>query len=196
MPSYSPGRARKNILLKPDLSCLPASPPQGILRRELDILPNTIPKRLEQERDREVLPSPQATELQRAMAKGPEEGEKGCVQAVPVRDQVCGSPEDVAGRRKAVAPGSPHFLVIGFHLLGSTVVDHQPDVSLVNAHAKGHRGHNALQNSSHVPLGDPKEWAWLNSHVLGEVLILRIQPELQQLQTHRAEFGQSTAIGS
>lgn len=111
-------------------------------------------------------------------------------RALPVAGQVCGSPEDVAGSGQPVSPRSPHLLVVGFHLLGSPVVDDQPDICLVDAHPKGHRGHHALQNRSHGPPGQPK------GHLVGICCHRhKTQPESQQLQAYSAELGQSTAIG-
>lgn len=139
----------------------------GILRRHLiHILLDIIPKRVKQETERFF----QAHRLlncrdprQKALRREN--------RALPVTGQVCRSPEDVAGSREPVAPGSPHFLVIGFHLLRGAVVDNQPDIGLVDAHSKRHRSHNTLQNRSRVPSSDPEEHAWGNAHTLGVNLL-------------------------
>ena len=64
------------------------------------------------------------------------------VQQKFVDDDVLRRKKQHALRRQPVTPGTARLLVIILHALGHVVVQHEPHVGLVNAHAKGVRRHN------------------------------------------------------
>ena len=64
------------------------------------------------------------------------------VQQEFVDDDILRRKKQHALRRQPVTPGTARLLVIILHALGHVVVQHEPHVGLVNAHAKGVRRHN------------------------------------------------------
>lgn len=64
------------------------------------------------------------------------------VQQKFVDDDVLRRKKQHALRRQPVTPGTARLLVIILHALGHVVVQHEPHVGLVNAHAKGVRRYN------------------------------------------------------
>lgn len=61
-----------------------------------------------------------------------------------VRLKVTGSKVDFGVGRFSVSPSATDFLVVGLHVLGSSIVNDSSDVGFVDPHAKGDRAYDGL----------------------------------------------------
>lgn len=95
---------------------------------------------------------------------------KGIFQALdvpPPPGRIGVGKEQYAFSGQAVAPRPADLLVIAFQVLGKIVVDHVPNVGLVDAHAEGHRGHHDPDVVPHEEFLGPAALGVVQAGVVG-----------------------------